>query len=123
MRNKTAATIATVGALLLTACGGNSGYDFAAITEECDVPTTTAYSRLLDDGAGYAMNTRGEESHGVTDRAFACVLHKIDIPDSVLARMNATRALDGMQTAEWDNITAAWTYHPKDGLSIILTSD
>ena len=53
----------------------------------------------------------------------ACVLEQLDIPASVASRMDATRALDGMQDAEWDGFTASWTYHPDDGLDIILTEN
>ena len=34
--------------------------------------------------------------------------------------INSTRALDGMQTDSWHDITARWTYHPDDGLDITL---
>lgn len=37
------------------------------------------------------------------------------------AQMDSTRALDGMQTAEWDTFEAKWTYHPDDGLDVIIT--
>ena len=32
----------------------------------------------------------------------------------------AARALDGQQTDEWDGISARWTYHPEDGLHLVL---
>lgn len=56
-----------------------------------------------------------------------CVLDGLGMPDGDRARMNATRALDGMQEATWsppdyDNqsYAASWTYHPDDGLNLIL---
>lgn len=51
-----------------------------------------------------------------------CILNELDVPDSVLAQIGATRALDGMQRAEWGTVKATWTYHPDDGLDLILTS-
>ena len=51
----------------------------------------------------------------------ACSLGEIGTPDHVIAQMDGTRALDGMREAEWDGFTAKWTYHPDDGLDVILT--
>ena len=59
---------------------------------------------------------------GLTMEKLACVLNQLGTPDAVTAQMQATRALDGMQTATWEDVTARWTYHPDDGLDVILTS-
>ena len=40
--------------------------------------------------------------------------------DYVTQHIESTRALDGMQTDEWDDMKARWTYHPDDGLSLTL---
>lgn len=37
-----------------------------------------------------------------------------------MSRIGNTRALDGTLTAEGDHVVASWTYHPDDGLSIVL---
>ncbi|WP_269142641.1 hypothetical protein [Georgenia yuyongxinii] len=37
--------------------------------------------------------------------------------------MTSTRALDGRQTAEWDGVVATWSFHPDDGLDVILELD
>jgi hypothetical protein len=34
--------------------------------------------------------------------------------------MEKTRALDGRQTASWSFIEASWTYHPDNGLDVII---
>lgn len=52
----------------------------------------------------------------------SCILTALDVPDAVLAHMRATRALDGMQSDSWGTVKATWTYHPDDGLDLILTS-
>ena len=49
-----------------------------------------------------------------------CVFVSVDMPDSVVARIDATLALDGMQSSEWDDYTATWTYHPDNGLFIVV---
>jgi hypothetical protein len=43
------------------------------------------------------------------------------IPQSVLAQTEQTRALDGMRSAEWGTFGASWTFHPDDGLDLIIT--
>jgi hypothetical protein len=37
------------------------------------------------------------------------------------SKMDRTRALDGMQDASWDDLSASWTYHPDAGLDITVT--
>lgn len=44
---------------------------------------------------------------------------ELDVPDSVVARMGKTRALDGVQTYEGEWYTISWTYHPDEGLEIL----
>lgn len=38
----------------------------------------------------------------------------------VLDKMGATRSLDGRQADDWNGIGASWSYHPDDGLHVIL---
>lgn len=69
----------------------------------------------------------GDDGHTLTldkmlFRMQACILEQLDTPDSVLAQMLATRAIDGMQHAEWGTVKASWTYYPDDGLGLILTA-
>jgi hypothetical protein len=52
-----------------------------------------------------------------------CVLAELDAPQAILAQMEATRALDGMQSATWSTYNAKWTYHPNDGLDLIITTE
>ena len=47
-------------------------------------------------------------------------LVELGFSPSIEARMGNTRALDGTLTASGDKVTASWTYHPDDGLSIVL---
>jgi hypothetical protein len=53
----------------------------------------------------------------------ACVLAGTGIPDSVVSRIDSTRALDGMQEASWDGYHAFWTYHPDDGLWMVIEQE
>lgn len=52
----------------------------------------------------------------------ACVLVELRAPRSVLQQMDMIRAIDGMQTANWGDLTAQWTYHPDAGLNLLITA-
>lgn len=39
---------------------------------------------------------------------------------AVVGRMENTRALDGTLTADGDGVRASWTYHPDDGLNLVV---
>lgn len=82
----------------------------------------SAYATLGD--GGYTITMKGQpdgKTTGLDVTDMACVLRAVSVPDSVVSQMDSTRALDGMQKASWDKFAASWTYHPDNGLRIILT--
>lgn len=79
-----------------------------------------SHANVMDDGASLDINSAGNDVSGVSGTDIACVAQGLDMPQSVIARMNSTRALDGTQNAEWSGFTASWTYHPDSGLNIII---
>jgi hypothetical protein len=52
--------------------------------------------------------------------AFTVLLGSLGFSDATLSRMANTRALDGMQTAESDHAVMWWTFHPDDGMTVII---
>lgn len=78
--------------------------------------------RVGDDGRSLVLDTEGEDwgSGDLTLVDTMCVLDELDVPDVVLDKMGATRSLDGRQTDSWDGIEVSWSYHPDDGLDVIL---
>lgn len=79
---------------------------------------------LGDDGHTLIIDSKGEEDYsGVDIDDVACLLSAVDMPDSVVAEIDSTRALDGTQKARWQEFHASWTYHPDDGVRLILTID
>jgi hypothetical protein len=48
------------------------------------------------------------------------ILDRLGMPAGTLQRLMATRALDGTQMAESEWVTMSWTYHPDDGMNIII---
>jgi len=77
-----------------------------------------------DAGHSVTLDGQGKLETDDTTKAstaqIACILVALKAPDFVIGKMDATRALDGMQSADWAGITASWTYHPDNGLDLIL---
>ncbi len=80
------------------------------------------YIDLGDDGDTLIVDSEGEDSPGADLADVYIVLAVLDVPESVVAQMGSTRALDGTRDATWDGMTATWTYHPDDGLDVIITN-
>src|SRR6187431_488370 len=78
----------------------------------CEFPT-------VDNGHGIIFDMT-EESDAQME-TIGCILYVLETPDTILAKMANTNALSGTQTAEWDGISASWTYHPDNGFDVIFT--
>lgn len=87
--------------------------------ETCDVEANR-WIEVGDEGKSLSMQSLGEESSGAEFTDVFCVLNELNTPDSVLNRINSTRALDGRQTADWTGFSASWGYHPENGLDIVI---
>lgn len=87
--------------------------------ETCNV-TETAGIEIGDNGQSISMSSEGEESAGADYSDIDCVLAELKVPDSVDTRIGTTRALDGRQSADWDEFAASWGYHPDSGLNIVI---
>lgn len=72
--------------------------------------------RLSDHGRTLTIDGAGS----IDGDLLSCVCDNVGMPQSVRSKIGNTRALDGTLTDSWDNITATWSYHPDDGLSIIM---
>lgn len=132
-----------LGVLLLAACG-TTGPEVtpepaAAVTptvpplqsvaETCDLPD----SAVGDEGATLILDGAGSDDRKIRDgdlvtvgdklstKEVGCALAGTEIPDSVISMMEGTRALDGRQTQDSDKYTYTWSYHPDNGLDVIIT--
>jgi hypothetical protein len=108
-------TAAVVVGVTVTRDDGPTGMQRAA--EAVDSPDVD----LGDDGHTLIVDSEGEDSAGADLADLYIVLAALDVPESVIAQMDSTRALDGTRDATWDGMTATWTYHPDDGLDVIIT--
>lgn len=75
-----------------------------------------------DDGRSLTIDTSGEDylDDGTDYETMGCLLGALDAPDSMLSRMENTRALDGRLSADWDGLHATWGYHPDTGMDIVI---
>lgn len=94
---------------------------FETAAEACELVPLLV---VADKGTTLTLTTAGESGVSYTDiEDVACVLAKLEVPSYVVSHIDSTRALDGQQTDEWDGISARWTYHPEDGLHLVLRDD
>lgn len=84
---------------------------------------TCSVGGVEDQGRTLFLDMRGDDfgSGSLEYADVLCVLEALDVPQSVIHRIGQTRALDGVQDAVWAEVAASWTYHPDDGLDIIVT--
>lgn len=82
-----------------------------------DVWSEYAYKYNLSDG-GRTLTISNSDSGD--HEILTCICNAVDMPNSVRQKINNTRALDGTLTDTWDDVTATWTYHPDDGINMVL---
>ncbi|MFI7482005.1 hypothetical protein ACH9EU_06260 [Kocuria sp. M1R5S2] len=74
-----------------------------------------------DEGRSVTIQTTGEDSSYSADVfEMMCVLQGLGVSDSIVSRMDSTRALDGRQTGSWGVFDASWGYHPDDGMNLVV---
>ena len=113
-----------VGSLLMASVAGGlgsiaMGSPMTDAAATCDVETNP-WITVGDEGHSISMQSEGEEAAGAAFEDLACMLLELDTPDSVISRIDSTRALDGRQTGTWDGFSASWGYHPDNGLDIVI---
>lgn len=87
--------------------------------QTCDVESRLGIN-IGDEGQSISMQSEGMESAGAPYSEIVCVLTELETTDSVLARIDGTRALDGRLTGQWGEFSASWGYHPDNGLDIVV---
>jgi hypothetical protein len=80
--------------------------------------------RVSNDGGSLTINTKGKkDSSGASLYDAFCFLAAVDAPEYIYDLVKTTRALDGTREERWGDIRASWSYHPDDGLDLILISE
>ncbi|GLU91365.1 hypothetical protein [Agromyces sp. NBRC 114283] len=98
------------------AIAANQPTKLEAAAEKCEISALA----IGDEGKTLILDMKVDGGSGLPIEDVVCALAELNVSDAVLSQMDSTRALDGKQTAEWDDITATWTYHPDEGLDVIL---
>lgn len=128
---KTTRRLLVAAALVLTlgfaACGGEVSSASDEPTESQleaakDFAGTDAqHLTIADQGHTLVIDGDGDyKSPGASLATTVAVLTYLEAPAAVVSRMSNTRALDGMQEGSWGDFTASWTYHPDNGLDLII---
>lgn len=94
---------------------------FETVQAICQLPDEA----LADEGLTLLLNTEGTDP-GTGDLSMedlGCALGSLEVPDSIVAKMEDTSALDGRQEAEDDGLIYSWSYTPKYGLDVIVTNE
>lgn len=81
------------------------------------------YSPADDSITIYGAGAEDHPEQGeVVFDTMICVIGMSSPPDRVISQISNTRALDGMQSAEWDGFAAQWNYHPDAGMNFTMWS-
>ena len=131
MRSAKKALIAFALLLSLTGCGAATG----ATSKPSATTTTPSQTRfekavaacpavaadvVSDKGKSIHLSGEGEEAKGMAMEDIACVFSDLDLPSSVVAKIDRTNSLMGVQTETWEGMEISWTYHPDNGADFIL---
>jgi len=84
-----------------------------------------AGAQLRDNGATLILSGVKEFRYDISalvETDLICAKAIIKMPAFVDAKIGSTRAIDGMQTAQWGKLSAFWNYHPDSGLNITFNS-
>jgi hypothetical protein len=86
----------------------------------CEARDTANTMELGDNGRTIIVDTRSEFT---STAGVACVWGELKTPQSITAKVEATTAMMGEQTAESDGVSYSWSYHPDNGLNMVITSN
>jgi hypothetical protein len=103
-----AAAAATEASRLQTAFDSCEGKDVGDTLSLGD----NGHSIVIDTGSEYGDPT-----------GYACVIEDLGVPESIRAQMDRTTALQGVQEASHDGMSFSWSYHPDNGVNMVITDE
>lgn len=91
--------------------------ELCKLSDKDKIADSMKYVKVYDGGETAVVNTRSEynDIDGV-----ACLLYGIDTPRSIIARMDSTTSLQGQVQAKSDDYSYSWSYHPDNGLNLVI---
>lgn len=110
-----------LGCAVLTVAGcGDDGTDrLEDAADACEAATGNAID-TSDDGKTIAISTSDFRRPRSVTEASTCVMTELDVPTSIKTKMGSTTSLMGRQEDSWGSFDVSWTYHPDDGLEIVV---
>jgi hypothetical protein len=87
-----------------------------------DAAKTCAVGQVSDRGRALFVDGRGEAARTGTatpDDVF-CVLDYLKAPPAITEPMKQARNPDGRQSQLWNRFNMSWTYHPINGLDMVI---
>lgn len=91
----------------------------AAIADSKAVhPVGTTVFESADGGHSILINSATQHEDIVV---LGCLFNELGTPQAIVAEMDSTTAMMGRQEAEADGINYAWSYHPDNGIDMVLT--
>ncbi len=112
-----ATIVSVVGLAMLV---GGQDQAFAQAVTACKA---APHATVASDGSSLEMNTFGKKQPGMSVVTLGCVLQELDAPESLMQRMDTTRAIDGTREETWGSYRATWTYHPDQGLHVVISRE
>lgn len=110
-------------------CGGGSGESGDAVDEpsalegayeEC--ATDDASQEMLsleDDGATLIVDSARSYNYDIAE----CVFESLEMSGGLNAKIGRTSAMMGAQEEVENGLEYTWTYHPDNGLDVIITEE
>lgn len=126
---RTLVAIAVVG-LLATGCGEAKpdkgvkaepkATQLEAAYDECDPSDTRLSSIELADG-NHSLLIQATTSDMYDD--VACLMLELNTPEFIVSEMDNTTAMMGRQHEEDEGLSYDWSYHPDNGLNMVIHED
>ena len=112
-----------IGRGSLTSSGGSEAVQeqarLAAAYETCRRADVGPTLELADGGTTIVIDTGSEYGDPA---GMDCVLRELRTPQSIQAEMGRTTAMMGVQRAESDGIEYSWSYHPDNGVNMVISN-
>jgi hypothetical protein len=85
----------------------------------CHVMDTANTVELEDGGNSLIVDTR---SRYTSTAGSDCILERLKTPSSITSSIAHTTALMGERTDESAGLSYSWSYHPDNGLNLVITN-
>ena len=130
-----AVAVVAAGAFLLTNDDGEDSRQVVTAPESTTAapkpPLEAAYGECIS-GKGWKTLTLGDEGRSlIIDtgseygpiEGLACVLSELETSQAIVAQMESTTALMGVQEADDDSMHYQFSYHPDNGINMVITDE